>query len=328
VSPDPPRKGSPLTITVTGSLKEELSALTLRSDLELKALGLITENVNESTQITLSPSFPAGPVSITVGPMTLPSLPGVLAGKGRLQAVSASQTPFFCADVALELSSESLAAETQLAATPACPSGEASLITDVFSSTAADGTETLGFTLDKDMSGIVVKADLKAKALFLSIPLSLTVPISVSPAVAAGPWVLTSKDLTSASLAAVASPVSISGIIDITDANGEEMYCFPIEGTEVGAIATRTTVVAECPEMTCVKSSCASQVSACEKDSSCASALGCLSACGCDDEACGNACVAGATITPAVLSVVLCAQQNCAASSMLRATVIPGDLIV
>lgn len=236
LSPDPPVKGQPLTLTLIGTSDEPHTGGTLTADLQVKALDIIREQVRKTAEYTLSPALQAGPQKIIVGPLSLPSdLPGSLEVSGTVAIVDSSGEPFACLrlDVAVPVAVEQpptlLGHEAKRA--PTSCGTDADHLKNISVSSAGNTTTVTG-NLDEGLTAVSVDLDLKLHALFVSIPLKMDVPISYSPGLPHGDFkvTLTTKSETQPE----SPPVKVSGEVKVEDSKGEEVTCIELEPTTAG----------------------------------------------------------------------------------------------
>lgn len=103
LSPDPIQKGKPFSISLSGDLDEVTTAGNIIVDLHVKALGVINEPVNASIPFTVTPGMQSGAQSLTVGPVTLPSLPVGAVVIGTLRFTNGKDEPIACGKLNLNV---------------------------------------------------------------------------------------------------------------------------------------------------------------------------------------------------------------------------------
>jgi len=241
VSPDPIVKGSPLTITGSGTLSAAVVGGTLAVDINIKALGIINEPVKLSVPFSLSPGLVAGPSKVVIGPLTLPKIPGSVELTGTVKGTDAAGKEIFC--VALDVSSIS---EAEVIAMPEsapvvknCGSN-ADHLKNLKTSVAA-GVSTVTGTLDEDVSSGIVPVDLVVKVLFFKIPIKLTVPFSISPGIPKGDIKASVGPVATVgaqSMAPSKVTVSVDGTIKVNDANSQEIACISLSASTAEVTAT------------------------------------------------------------------------------------------
>jgi len=256
VSPDPIQKGQPLTITATGTLDEVLTAGKLDVNLAIKALGIVNEPVSTTAPFTLSPGIPTGPQKITIGPFTLPSVPGGVSVSGNITGVDGSGAPVFCLALDISLGHEdelasplpivdealASASEAIIVATPRVggPVTDCSGSSDHLqnrSLSTSGGVVSVSGSLDEEVGAGAVAVDLKVKVSFFSIPINMNIPFTISPGIKAGPIQATigpAADRSASLLSMVFKPdikVEVTGTVKVNDAKSSEIVCVSIDSS-------------------------------------------------------------------------------------------------
>merc|ERR1712232_697433 len=155
-------------------------------DLNVKALGIINEPVKLSSPFSITPGLQAGPMSVSVGPLTIPSLPGTLEADGTIKLTNDKKEPVACIKLAFKYGGN---------AEVAAPAVEGSNVS--ICSKAADHLHKLAYSenagviditgsLDEAITKLDIDVDLKLAVGPLKIPLPLKVPISATPGLQKG----------------------------------------------------------------------------------------------------------------------------------------------
>merc|ERR1712048_1386320 len=130
-----PKKGTPFTLTATGTLDEAHLKGTVVVDANLKALGIVSEPVQATQSYEISPGLASGAASITVGPFAFPTnIPGEFDFTGRVSVVNEKS-------------------ETQCATAS----------TDHISNIVTDGATT-SMDLDEDLNFVDASVDISVQA--------------------------------------------------------------------------------------------------------------------------------------------------------------------
>eukprot|EP00656_Telonema_subtile_P005170 TRINITY_DN1234_c0_g1_i1.p1 TRINITY_DN1234_c0_g1~~TRINITY_DN1234_c0_g1_i1.p1 ORF type:complete len:275 (-),score=49.43 TRINITY_DN1234_c0_g1_i1:199-1023(-) len=235
IAPDPIQKGSPLTITATGELQSPVGSGSFHVDLAIKALGIVNKAVNITTPFTISPGAVVGPQKITIGPFTLPKVPGSTSISGIVTGIDgASNGQIFCIALNLDVATPPLEVlpmtNEKLGAPPVvgnCGSA-ADHLKDITTS-AVGGVTTLTGTLDETVSAGEVNIDLKIKVSFFNIPINMNVPFTFSPGFTAGPIKASvGPNSPATSLLAPNVDVSVTGTVKVNDAAPSEIACLSL----------------------------------------------------------------------------------------------------
>jgi len=239
ISPDPIAKGVPFTIDISGNLDADLSTMNADVDLTLKALDIIHKTVTASSPVSISPAMVAGPQTMSIGPITLPSIPGALEADGTIKITNAKKEPVACIKLALKVPemTEELAgtsahvvdAANQESGVSVCNSASDHLHNLAVSSVA--GISTITGSLDEAVTKFVANFDLKLKISFFSHKIDMAIPVSYSPGFVKGDLKLTvgpsSQPLTSVSKGPI--DVEVTGTVKIDDAASQEIACLSID---------------------------------------------------------------------------------------------------
>eukprot|EP00928_Gymnodinium_smaydae_P005569 TRINITY_DN11895_c0_g1_i1.p1 TRINITY_DN11895_c0_g1~~TRINITY_DN11895_c0_g1_i1.p1 ORF type:complete len:311 (+),score=65.83 TRINITY_DN11895_c0_g1_i1:54-935(+) len=240
VSPDPIKKGGPFTITLTGTLDEQLEAGLVDAHLDVKLLGLIDEKVRKNVSFTIAPGIPGGQASISVGPVVLPpKLPGSAEVDGQVRLLDTSSKQVACLLFNLHVpamndvvdNSKEGESDVSTAMRQFTNCGKPSDHLQNISATAAGGVTTFEAVLDEDLTKVVVDVDLVLSALFVHIPLKLSVPVTYTPGVKKGALKATVTDFDDAPVERVAAkklPFRTTGTVSVADGAGQEVACLKV----------------------------------------------------------------------------------------------------
>jgi hypothetical protein len=232
-NPSPIDKSKPFTLTIKGSLTQDVTAGNIDVNLNVKALGIINEPVTSNTDFTYSPGFPKGDVSVSVGPLQLPSAASTSEITGTVKiAESSGGTGIMCiqfSDSALtSLRGFNIESEKFEAGPVASNCGTSS---DHLSNVqiAKNGTTTIvSGTLDEDLPSLTTDVDLEVKASFIKIPIKMTVPASLTPAIPKGDIKATFTPVSNDELESPQITVTVNGQVKANDGNGEEVACLQL----------------------------------------------------------------------------------------------------
>ena len=250
-SPDPIDKSKPLTVYASGTFTAPITAFTASLDLHVKALGIIDIPVHKTAPVTISPALQIGNANFTVGPFSLPHVPGSADIAGTIKVADPTGKQIFCAELNVVAAApdamvkETLTRDNAPIAQPQdgikvknCGAASDHFKNPVVS--AASGAVKLTGTLDEEVASGFVDLDLDLKVSFFKIPIKMHIPFKgagsfVFPkgkfSLSAGP--LKSKDESVDSL----SPqhpnldISIDGNAKFLDAQSEEVACIQVDGS-------------------------------------------------------------------------------------------------
>jgi len=221
-----PRKGTPFTLTATGTLDEAHLQGTVVVDANLKALGIVSEPVQATQAYEISPGLASGAASITVGPFAFPTnIPGEFDFTGRVSVMNEKSEPVACIDVAFNIP-KATAEEVALKTQTQC----ATASTDHISNIVTDGATTT-MDLDEDLNFVDASVDISVQAPIVpAVAVQLdSLPIAFSPTIPAGKLTFIDKNV-AAPLRA--SDITVSGSIKLSDKNGEQWTCISLDAAE------------------------------------------------------------------------------------------------
>lgn len=239
LSPDPLSRGSPFTLTITGSLDEDIVGGTVAVDLEVKALGVVDKTIKDTITYSLSPGLRKGDQKIVVGPVSLPRDPGQAVLKGQVRLANTKGEPITCVQLNLDVPvlAEPEAEEVPAADLPVSASlcsKPTDHLKNIKSSKAGTQT-TITATLDEDLTSFTANVDLSVHALFVHIPIKLSIPISYSPGVQKADWTIVGST-ESADNGYSKMPVSVTGQVVVKDAQNEEVTCISLSSSETADV--------------------------------------------------------------------------------------------
>merc|ERR1739845_79510 len=239
---DPPVKGKPFSLVVKGDLDEALVGGSVKTDLQVTALSFIHSKANLDIPFSYVPGLPKGPAVVTIGPTTLPSLPGSTAAKGQVKIVNQKGEGVACVDIDLTVGSDTDRGDMMQSANTTVPHGapvtSCSKPADHlknFSLVVDHGTVLVAGDLDEDVNTLALNLDTWVEKFWVTIPMKSTIPISLSPAVPKGPFKISVGPSTG-----TVSPdpdVSYGGKVLASDGKGEEIFCLDIKGEFAKAAA-------------------------------------------------------------------------------------------
>jgi hypothetical protein len=240
LSPDPVQKGKPLTVDVSGDLDEDIAAGSVNVDLSITALGVIHSSVKQVTPFSQTPAMPKGPFKLSIGPSTIPNLPGSVVVQGQVHLVDGKDEAVFCLDLNIHVGGtmadnsthEELKVEDGSHATAPSVNSVASCskATDHLkgaSISSSGGVTSIKGTLDESLSKLSVNLDVNIKVLFVSIPLKMKIPLSISPPFPQGVF-----GLTMGPISGTISPdphAHVKGTAVLDDGNAEEVACLKLD---------------------------------------------------------------------------------------------------
>jgi len=241
MTPDPPVKGQPFTIDISGDLDEDVTAGAVSGDIAVTALGFITSTATIKMPFTYTPGLPKGAMKMTVGPTTLPKSPGSFALKGKVHVVDGAGDAITCVDLDITASAEGLLTEAK----PEVPNATVPHVGGVesctgdsdhlknFSLSQSGGVTTVNGNLDEDVDTFNVDLDLTVKKFIVHLPVKMNIPITLSPTVPKGPFTISAGpgkvDL---------SPdpsVGVTGKVKAMDAASEQIFCLNIDEVVEGS---------------------------------------------------------------------------------------------
>jgi hypothetical protein len=242
VTPDPVDPSKPLTIYAAGTLTAPMTKASALVDLSVKALGITNVPVKTTSPLSLSPGLAAGDANVTIGPFTLPKLPGSATAVGTIKLNDPDGKQILCASLNIDVAST--VAEEPPARAPAaqqprdlvlksCGAASDHLKNPVISQSA--GVLKVTGSLDEDVASGSIDADLDVKVLFFKIPIKVNVPW-----VATGSFTVPKGDI---SLEAGPSQINdelrdamaglsvqVDGSVKINDNGSEEISCLQVDG--------------------------------------------------------------------------------------------------
>jgi len=223
-----PRKGKPFTITLDGVLDEAHQHGVVTGDLQLKALGVVDEEITFNQKYDFLPGVQSGATKLTIGPFTFPrAVPGEVRVTGPINIVNEKSEAVTCLNLNLiipKILAEEEEDDVEVGRT-ACGDQSQDHISNIQSNTV-DDVITTTMDLDEDLDYINLKVDLSVKAPVVpAVNLKLAqVPISLSPAMPAGQLKFVGYPSDSLS-STVKDIIDVTGSLTLEDKNGEEVTC-------------------------------------------------------------------------------------------------------
>lgn len=224
-----PKKGKPFNIVVEGTFDEAHVGGHVDVDLNLNALGLISEPITAATKYDFLPGLAKGDVKLNVGPVTFPkSIPGSFEISGTVKIQNPKAEQVTCIQLALKIPTI-IDEEHELAeaASADCTTAK-DHIKNIVSTTDASGVTTTTMDVDEDLSTVVISGDISVKApvvpaIKVTIP---DIPISFSPAIPSGQFKFVDYGDESS---AANDVIDVTGQVKLADGNGEQLTCIAIE---------------------------------------------------------------------------------------------------
>lgn len=243
LSPDPIVKGQPFTLAITGNLDADFSAGNIIADLNVKALVVINEPVKLNAPFTLTqgtggPGFAGGLQTITVGPITLPGLPGGIHVNGTIRVTNDKTEPVACVKIQLAAVDVDEMDGDQAPASTGSPVSICSKATDHMKNLAVS-TDTqkvthITGTLDEDIVKASIAVAVQIKIPLIKIPpINLAIPISASPGFKKGDLKLTVGPSAAQESNGL---ISVLGTVKANDGKGEEILCLGLNATSADTI--------------------------------------------------------------------------------------------
>jgi len=241
LSPDPIKKGTPWSLSLSGTMDEVLSGGNVNADLSIKALDVINKAVKVTSPFSVSPGLQAGAQSLTIGPLTLPSLPGSVVASGTIKITNAKNEPVACVKLDINVPAESSDEATEEAAasheaevtTPGatvCSQPSDHLKNLAVSSSA--GKTTVTGTLDELVSKTALNLALKLKIGWLTHAINMAIPIVYTPGLPKGALQLTVGPKANLEVEEPEIDVSVSGTVKLDDGNAQEIMCLDVSSTD------------------------------------------------------------------------------------------------
>jgi len=232
LSPDPIQKGSPFTVDLSGNLDADLTSMIANIDLNIKALGIIDKPVKLSSPLSVSPGLVAGAQTVSVGPVTLPSLPGSVQAVGTIKLTNDKKEPVACINLNLNVPAEAKtlvaveeSEEAQGSKVSVCSAAADHLHSLAWTTNA--GVTTVTGSLDEAVTKLTVNTDLTLKIGFLSHKIDLAIPISYSPGFVKGDLKITAGPTQKETNSLI--DVEVTGKIKINDGSSQEIACLSID---------------------------------------------------------------------------------------------------
>jgi len=240
ITPDPPAKGQPLTLSFSGTLDEDFGAGSAEVDLQIKVLGK-DQSVKSTTPFSLTPVFKKGPQSISVGPFTLPKdIPVSATIVGTVKLVNDKSEPVACAKLNLDMPGFETPAPATDGFVQGLSCGKPSDHLKNIQVSGNAGVLTVSGTLDEAITKTTVHVDLKIHEVF-SIPLKLDIPVVLSPGLPSGDFKLTAGPSKPGNLAAPDLGLSVTGTVTVDDGNDQEVCCINVGSSEDLQVGTNPT---------------------------------------------------------------------------------------
>lgn len=244
MTPDPMQKGKAFTVTASGTLSAPVDSGSANVDLDAKIelLGqtLLDKKVQKTAPFAASPSIPAGPAKLVVGPVQLPGeVPGTVDITGKVVITTATGAQVACVAVDFhlalmeEVSVPALAAPMDVVKTCNQPSDHL----QNFVLKQGDVVEVSG-TLDEDVTAMSFEADLSLHLSVIPVPLKINVPVNFAPGIKKGPVdfkVGPVKD-TSSQVSAPNAAVEVTGKILWKDGAAQEIACLELDASKASEV--------------------------------------------------------------------------------------------
>jgi hypothetical protein len=228
ISPDPPQRGQPITVTLEGAFDKDIATARVETDLFVSALNMFSMPVKYSSTFSTSPVLMRkGDHQVTIGPLQLPRyVPGTMEVNGTVKVADAANEPVLCVDLSLNVP----AAEDRSVELSAPLAGTCGHHTDHLKHVSV-GLGSVSGELDEDVTKAQVNVDIKIHAGWVPIEFKMPVPISYSPGFPAGAFNLTGSVESQSVLSQAqeaSEPVNIDGQIQMSDGAGEELFCYTV----------------------------------------------------------------------------------------------------
>jgi hypothetical protein len=235
-----------MTLSLSGTLDKALSSGYVSADLDVKLLSIVDKKVSVTTPFhwqNPQGGLPSGDIAITVGPFSLPNIPGDAVIKGRVTLTDHTHHPVAC--VALDIDAPALAqvadeappaSGLESSATPvALCSGPDDHLKGLHWKTSA-GVSSITGSLDEDVSKFVVKADLTLHVGWLKHLLKLDVPVTYTPGFKHGPFKATVGPANNSESAEAATSDGVTlnfkprlnGKVTFEDSASQEIMCLNV----------------------------------------------------------------------------------------------------
>jgi len=222
-----PRKGKPFTITLDGELDEAHQHGVVTGDLQLKALGVVDEEITFNQKYDFLPGVAQGASKLTIGPFTFPrAVPGEVHVTGPINIVNEKAEAVACLNLNLIIPKILGDEEEELeVGRTACGDQSQDHISNIVSNTV-DDVITTTMDLDEDLDFVNLKVDLSVKAPVVpAVNLKLAqVPISLTPGIPAGQLKFVGYPQDSLR-STVKDLIDVTGSLTLEDKNGDEVTC-------------------------------------------------------------------------------------------------------
>jgi len=223
------RKGKPFTVTATGTFDEVHQHGSVAVDLNVKALGIVNEPVKLTQAYDFLPGLASGDAKLVIGPVTIPrTLPGAVDVTGGFTVMNEKSEPVACINLDAHIPAlfdEEEPLESEKACTPAS--------SDHISNIVTQGATTT-MDLDEDLDFVDVAVDISVKtpvlpAVHVQLP---KIPILYTPGIPAGKLTFVDKNQASEN-----SMVTVTGTLQLSDKNGEQVVCAAVDGPVESAVS-------------------------------------------------------------------------------------------
>lgn len=219
---------SAVTVSIAGNLDEDIKGGNVDLDMNIEALNFINRPVKQSYHFTYTPGVPKGPVKVTVGPLSLPWLPGSNNLVGTIKITDLNKQPVACLGLNLPLmnsAAKSAVAPVNVTDKPTICSSPSDRIKNLRYTDTKDKF-TVNGDFDEDVTAGAVTLASHIGIGWLPVPVNVNVPITYTPGFKKGPFEVVVTNQTQSQLGGSAmSIVDMYGTVKGTDGAGAELFC-------------------------------------------------------------------------------------------------------
>jgi hypothetical protein len=220
----------PFTFSFSGDLDKDLQEGFFDLDFHVEMAGLINKDIKKVIHWTYTPGVVKGPLSMTIGPVSPPWLPGTNKLTGVLKILDANKEQCSCLSLDLPLESvEAKAVEaTKHIEDPIKPCNLTSLHIQNYKKVINGNSIKITGDLDEDVPKFSINLDAHAQVGWFPVPIKLNAPIVYTPGFVKGPFAV-SASLPNSLPMASEGDMDVVGTLQVLDQNNEGLVCFKLD---------------------------------------------------------------------------------------------------
>lgn len=235
-----PSGGSnPFTVTLAGNLDEDIKEGFLDLDLNVVAAGVINVPLKSRFHFTYTPGLVKGPLSLKIGPVSVPWLPGTNKVTGTLKLADSNNQPVSCLNLNVPMMERAMPIEVAPVNVGSVPIVSCSSPNDHiknFHYVKTGDKLTLGGNLDEHVSTFSLKLAARVAIGWFPIPVDVMIPVEYEPGFVQGPFEITATNQTMSQVdGQPMEGVDLAGTLKGNDGNGGELFCLKLDLPLTGA---------------------------------------------------------------------------------------------